>query len=367
VVLAGAVVAGFVALTALLSAACMWIAGANPSVVFQRLLSETLGTPYGIGQTLFKATPLVLTGLAVALPLHAGLFNIGAEGQLTAGAFAAACVGLAAGAWPGPVLVVACAVAAFVAGGAWAGIAGVLRSRFEAHEVISTIMLNFVALGITSYFVTTHLAEPETVHTAPIAASAWLARLSRFVPSLQGSAANTSLFVSLAAACFVWVFLWRTAAGFSVRAVGSGPRAAEAGGVSVGRSQLAAFVVGGGLAGLAGVNEVLGFRHYFTVGFSDGVGFMGIAVAMLGLQHPAGVVLAALLLGAVSHGGLVVGDLVPQEVVEILEGLVIVMVLVAGFVVRRVEIARRKRALSGANLQGSLDGMTRRRISRDRP
>jgi simple sugar transport system permease protein len=320
----------------------MAVAGANPLEVYARLVSRTLLTPYGIGQTLWKATPLLFTGLAVAVPLRAGLFNIGAEGQLHLGAFAAAWLGLVLSGVPGPLLAVGCGVAAFAAGGLWGGIAGALKARFGAHEVITTIMLNFLAAALTGYLTTYHLAVPETIHTAPIPEGAWLTRLSTWIPALHGASVSTALFVALLAALGVGILLWRTVWGYELRAVGLGARAAEANGIPVGRTQLLALVVGGGLAGLVGVHEVLGYRHWFSVGFSDGVGFVGIAVAMLGFAHPLGVVLAALLFGAMSHGGLAIADLVPREVVGILQGVTILAVLTGRYADERWRLALEK-------------------------
>jgi simple sugar transport system permease protein len=153
---------------------------------------------------------------------------------------------------------------------------------------------------------------------------------------------STALFVALLAALGVGVLLWRTVWGYELRAVGLGARAAEANGIPVGRTQLLALVVGGGLAGLVGVHEVLGYRHWFSVGFSDGVGFVGIAVAMLGFAHPLGVVLAALLFGAMSHGGLAIADLVPREVVGILQGVTILAVLTGRYADERWRLSLEK-------------------------
>lgn len=325
-----------------IGAIAMLVADANPFEVYGRLVSRTLLTPYGIGQTLWKATPLLFTGLAVALPLRAGLFNIGAEGQLHLGAFAAAWVGLLLAGMPGPLVALTAAVAAFVAGGAWGGIAGGLKARFGAHEVITTIMLNFLAVALTGYVTTYHLAVSETVHTAPIPEGAWLSRLSELIPALRGASVSTALFVALLAAIAVGVYLWRTVWGYELRAVGLNARAAEASGIAVGRVQLRAMALGGGLAGLVGVHEVLGYRHWFSVGFSDGVGFVGIAVAMLGFAHPVGVVLAALLFGAMSHGGLVIADLVPREVTGILQGVTILAVLAGRYLDDRWRLRLRK-------------------------
>ncbi len=172
--------------------------GQSPAVVFRALLAGTWGNPYGIGQVLFKATPLILTGLAVAIPFRAGLFNIGAEGQLVLGALAAGLVGTwlpAATPWVLGVPLVALAAAG--AGAGWGALPGVLRARFGAHEVITTIMLNFVALALANYLVSTAFAVPGTLHTAPIVEGARLSRLGAWIGALHGSAANAALLLAL--------------------------------------------------------------------------------------------------------------------------------------------------------------------------
>ncbi len=335
------------ALTLGIGAILVAVAGASPMVVLARLVSETLLSPYGLGQSLFNATPLIFTGLAVALPFRAGLFNIGAEGQLYVGAFAAAALALALPGVPGPMLCAGVMIAAALGGALWGGIAGALKSRFGAHEVISTIMLNFVAIALTGYVVTYHMAVPETIHTEHVPSSIWLPRLSTIIPAFRGASVSVALAVALVVAALVHVFLWRTPLGFELRAVGLNPRAAGAAGIAVGARQRTAFVLGGAMAGLVGVHEVLGYRHYFGANFSDGVGFMGIAVAMLGQSRPIGVVLAALLFGAMQHGGLTVSDLVPKEIVSILQGVVILMILVSRSVAERLRVERAKAALAG--------------------
>lgn len=318
------------------------VAGTSPARFFTELLRGTLLSPYGIGQTLFKATPLIFTGLAVALPLRAGLFNIGAEGQLIVGAFAAAWVGVVASPLPGVVVALVAVFAAFLCGAAWGGIAGAMKRRFGAHEVITTIMLNFVAAALTGYVVTYHFAVPETIHTPAVDAGAWLPKLGEMWPAARGSTANLAFPVALCVALTVGGLLWRSVPGFELRAVGLGARAAEAGGIVAGRTHLAALAIGGGCAGLVGVNEVLGYRHYFQTDFSEGWGFMGIAVALLGRNHPAGVVMAALLFGALSHGGLVVNHLVPREIVGVIQAVVILTVLAGRFAAHRWHLAVQK-------------------------
>ena len=313
------------------------IYGESPARVFGALLEGTWGNAYGIGQVLFKATPLIFTGLAVAIPFRAGLFNIGAEGQLVLGALMAGIIGsvLPAGTpWILAIPIVAAAAAA--TGAAWGSVPGALKARFGAHEVITTIMLNFVALALANYLVAAHFHQPETLHTAPIVEGARLSRLGAFLGPLHGSASNTAFFWALATAVVAWWVLFRTSVGYQIRALGLNARAAEFGGISLLRISTLAMAIAGGCAGLVGVNFVQGYKYYFEDGFSGGVGFMGIAVALLGRNHPLGVVLAALLFGTLSQGGLAINALVPKEIVEILQAVIILAVVMASKEVRRV-------------------------------
>jgi simple sugar transport system permease protein len=311
--------------------------GESPARVFLALLEGTWGTAYGIGQVLFKATPLILTGLAVALPFRAGLFNIGAEGQATLGALATALVGLALPeSIPVLVAVPLAASAGFLAGGTWAALPAVLRVRFGAHEVISTILLNFVALSLANYLVASLFALPETLHTAAIPESARLARLGSIVDPLHGSAANLSLFFALGLAAYLAWLLFRTRLGYEIRAVGLNPRAAQNGGISLLKTSVVSMAIAGGCAGLVGMNFVQGYKYYFEEGFAGGVGFMGIAVALLGRNHPLWVVPAALVFGTLSQGGLAINALVPKELVEVLQAVIILAVVASASEVRDI-------------------------------
>jgi simple sugar transport system permease protein len=310
--------------------------GQSPGVVWRMLLEGTWGNPYGFGQVLYKATTLTCTGLSVALAMRAGLFNIGAEGQLAAGGFGAAIVGLwLPSATPAFAAVFACVLAACVAGGAVGAVPGVLRSRLGAHEVIVTIMLNFIVLALLNYVVSAKLHVPETVHTPAIQAGA-IARISGTFGAFHGSAANWSLaIVALAAVAVGWL-LFRTKSGFELRAVGLQPDAAEYAGVRVGATWSKALVLSGALAGLGGINFVLGYKGYFEDGFTGGAGFLGIAVALVGRNHPLGVVFAALFFATLSQGGLAINAMVPKQIVDVLQGIVILAVVAAVPEVRRV-------------------------------
>jgi ABC-type uncharacterized transport system permease subunit len=314
--------------------------GEDPLAIYALMLRQSLGTGYGLGQTLFKATPLIFAGLAVALGFRAGLFNIGVEGQLYLGGLAAALTGVALAGLPAVLLLPLALLAAAAAGAAWGAIPGALKARFGAHEVINTIMLNFIAFALAS-FVGRFVFEPATVRTATIGPGAEIARLDVFLPALHGSPVNLSLLLALLVAAGTRLLLFGTRLGYELRAVGLNATAAEYGGISIGRTQVVAMALSGALAGLGGANFVLGYKHYFELGFSAGAGFLGIAVALLGRNHPVGVVVAALFFGALSYGGLVINQQVPKELVEVLQALVILLAITAQVLMER--LARRMR------------------------
>jgi len=317
-----ALVLGISLLSAMAAGSLLILAlGESPAHVYGLLLRSTWGDSYGVGQVLFKSTPLIFTGLSVALAFRAGLFNIGAEGQLMLGGLAAALVGasLPAGA-PAALALPLVVLAAALAGAVWGAIPGVLRACFGAHEVINTIMLNFLAAALV-LGLGHEVFLPETTHTALVVEGARLPALG-----LAGSAANLSFILALVAAAAVWFYLARARRGFELRAVGLSPGAAENAGVRVRATWVAAMATAGALAGLVGCNFVLGYKHYFEEGMGRGAGFMGIAVALLGRGHPLGVVLAALLLGTLSHGGMAVNALVPKELVDVLQAVIILAV-----------------------------------------
>jgi general nucleoside transport system permease protein len=314
--------------------------GQQPGEVFRLLLEGTWGNAYGFGQVLYKATTLTFTGLAVSLGLRAGLFNVGAESQLAAGGFCAALVGLLVpSGLPAVILLPVFILAAAIGGGVVGGIPGVLKSKFGAHEVITTIMLNFVVMALLNYLIAAHLRVENTLHTKEIPAGR-IPRLDAFFPAFHGSAANLVLVLALVAAGCVAFYLFRTRRGFELRAVGLQPHAAEYAGVDVGGVWLRAMIASGALAGIGGLNFVLGYKHYYEEGFAGGAGFLGIAVAIVGRNSPVGVVLAALLFATISQGGLAVNAIVPKEFVDVLQAVVIIAVAASVPAVRRLLRAR---------------------------
>ncbi len=268
----------------------VWIIGDSPFQTYKLLIGSAFSWPDGIGYTLFNATPLIFTGLAVAVAFRCGLLNIGAEGQLYVAAFATAWVGIKFGGisivnpgsgqvlsspianLPAPVLLPLCCIVAIAAGAIWGGIPGLLKARFGSHEVINTIMLNFIAVALLSYFTQYHFKIP-------------------------GDAIMQT--------------------------------AAEYGGISIRKQIILAMSISGGLAGMVGINEVLGYRHRYYDGFSANYGFVGIAVALLGRNHPVGVFLAAILFAILLRGGIFVDAYtvhVSKDIVDMLQGIVIVFV-----------------------------------------
>ena len=323
-----------VGLALAVGAAFIAAVGQNPFDIYARMAGGAFGNAYGLGQVLARATPLIFTGLAVALGFRAGLFNIGAEGQLYVGAFAAGLVGHALAGLPAFLLLPLTVFAGMAGVALWAFLPAWLKARVGAHEVINTILMNFIALALVQYL--GHFSfEHATVHTAAIGAGARIPRMEALFPVFHGSPLNLSLFLALAAAGGVGWLLWRTRFGYELRAVGLSPPAAEYAGIRVPRVWIVALCLSGALAGLVGTNFVQGYKYYFESDFSGGVGFLGIAVALLGRNHPAGVVVAALFFAALSYGGLVINTRVPKELVEILQAIVILFSIVAHVVIER--------------------------------
>lgn len=286
-----------------------------------------LGSSYAIwSATLVRATPLLLVGLAVALAFRAGVLNIGAEGQLVLGAIAASGVALGFSAWP-PLLLIPAMIAAGAAGGAaWAGIAAWLRHRFGVLEVISTIMLNFIAAALVSWIVRGPLQEPTRVYPMSVT----FVDAARWPFLLSGQRTHLGLVIGVLAALALWFVLSRTAAGLRVRALGEGAAAAaSAGGVDVPRLRWQVFVLSGALAGLAGASEVGGVTWALYEGISPGYGYTAIAVALLARLEPRWILASAFFFGGLEAGGAAMqrNAGVPAVTVQIITAVLLLMVL----------------------------------------
>jgi simple sugar transport system permease protein len=291
------------------------------------LWNGAFGSRYAItSATLVRATPLLLAGLAVAIAFRAGILNVGAEGQLLAGATVATAIGVRWGAPLGALALPVALAAGAAMGAAWAGIAAWLRSRFNVLEVISTIMLNFVALHAVGYLVRGPMQEPLRIYPQ----SDSIAESARLPLLLSGTRLHVGFALAILCGIALWWMLRSTASGFRLRAVGANPfAAASAGRIDVARTTTRAFLLSGALAGLAGAVEVLGVTYALYENLSPGYGYTAIAVALLANLNPAGVILSGILFGALEAGaGAMQRDAgVPAVLVSVLEALLVLLIL----------------------------------------
>lgn len=320
----------------------MLVAGYDPIAGYGALLEGIVGSRYNIGETLRAISPLIFTGLAVAFAFRAGLFNIGVEGQLIIGQLAAAYVGSM---WnlPFGIHAIVAMIVAMLAAGGWAAIAGYLKARLQVHEVITTIMLNYVALYTSNYLIRVHF-HGEQERTPPIlpTASISLPGLSQW---FENARLHWGILIALLLAIIVYYLLFRTTLGYELRAVGHNPHAAEYAGMNVRRNIVTSMVISGMLAGLGGAVETLGVYGYYGIqgGFS-GAGFDGIAVALIGGNHPLGVVLAATLFGGLSYGSSSMQRLesIPTEVIRVVIAVIILFVAASALVQWLLDVFRKK-------------------------
>ena len=324
------------------------VLGDNPFEAFGLLLSNSFGSIKDIGWTLHYATPLIFTGLAVAVAFRCGLLNIGAEGQLYVAAFATAWVGIKFGgtvvdvfgkqenwSWyslPGWLLIPMCILTAIAAGALWGAIPGILKAKFGSHEVINTIMLNFIAVALVGYFTQYFYKIPgdPIMQTAPIGPAAEIPRLNSFLPFIPADVPlNVAFLLAILMCVVVYLYLWKTKWGYELRAVGQNPSAAEYGGISPKKQIIVAMTISGGLAGMVAIGEVLGVRHNYYHEFSGEWGFFGIAVALLGRNHPVGVFIAAIFFGVLLRGQIFVDAFtryVSKDLGAVLQAIIILFV-----------------------------------------
>ncbi|HLJ67843.1 MAG TPA: ABC transporter permease [Chloroflexota bacterium] len=321
-----------VALAVVIGGIVILVTGGNPLDAYSQLVQGAFGGAYNISETLVSAIPLMLTGMAVAFAFRTGLFNIGAEGQLYMGAIISSWVGFSFN-YP-PIVLIPLGLLAGAAGGAlWGGIAGTLKAWRGAHEVITTMMLNYVAILLSHFLIEPSpsgkfgpFQQPNSLGE-PVA-RAVNAHLPVIVPSalVPNARLSAALIVALACGVLFWFVLWRTSIGYKLRAVGLNPRAAEYAGINVGWATILAMLIAGALAGLGGMVTIYGLAPYrLTDTFSPGYGFEAIAVALLGKNTATGAILAAVLFGAIEHGSLIMqtNSGVSYHLTEVLEGLII--------------------------------------------
>lgn len=303
---------------------------ADPLQAYSSLFVGAFGDLSGITQTMAKATPLLLVGLGVCIAFRGGIINIGGEGQIIVGALAATAVAVGFKDAPGAILLPASLLVGALGGAVWGGIPGILKARLGVNEILSTVMMNAIAMQLSNFLLRGPMIDPkEIAQGTRIAQSALLPRsvwLPKLVPS---TLLHSGAIIALVMAVVVFIFLWRTTIGYRIRAVGLNPNAARYAGIRVPLYQALALTLGGAFAGLAGAIEVMGIQHRALEGLSGGYGFSGIVVALFGWLHPLGAIPASIL-----FGGLLVGadamqrtTQVPSALIDTLLGLVVLLVV----------------------------------------
>ncbi|MEN6410033.1 MAG: ABC transporter permease [Anaerolineaceae bacterium] len=307
------------------------LAGGNPFAAYAGLVEGAFGSAKALSETTVWATPYIFAGLAVALAFKGGLFNIGAEGQLAIGAVASAWVGYAL---PGilgvnlPTIIhlPLTLIAGMLGGLIWGGIPGWLRAKFGGSEVINTIMMNYIILNIISYLLNGPMKDPNPLNV--VARTPMIADSARIPTIFPGFRLHWGFILALAVAFLVWWLLQKTTLGFEIRTTGANPDAAKYAGINVGRILTITMALSGLLAGLAGTIEVTALNYRHELGFSTGYGFDAIAIALLGKGNPLGVVLAALLFGAMRNGATRMQFLtqIPVDVISVIQALILLFV-----------------------------------------
>jgi simple sugar transport system permease protein len=354
-----ALLASFV--IALLAGSLLILAyGENPIEVYRSILDASLGSPDGIGYVLAIATPLIFSALAVSVCFKGGMFNIGVEGQYLVAMITAAVAELNLDFLPGFLLVPAVLLAAMLGGMIWAAIPAVLKVKRGAHEVVTTIMLNAIALSLMGWALNGPLKyndAPEgafvDLRTNVFPKTGLVGDLGSVFGVTPGAHLSWLLFLAIAAAIMVWFLIRRTRLGYEARAVGSSPGSAKAGGVSIGSTQIRLFLISGALAGLIGMQQILADRGYLPLNYVPLLGFLGIGVAFLGQNSPIGIIFAAILWGILSRGevALQISSQVPREFIIILQGLLILTVVIIYQIAKRRLAARQ---LQRAGMAGEL-------------
>ncbi|MGN7167045.1 ABC transporter permease [Paenibacillus cellulositrophicus] len=318
----------------IVGAIIMLIGGYDPILAYSSLFSTVFGNLYDFGETIREITPLIMTGLAVAFAFRAGLFNIGAEGQYIVGMTAATVVGIKLTGLPIVVHAIVAIIAGGLAGGIWAGITGYLKAKRGVNEVIISIMLNWTGLYLSNFIVRNFLLlkgqqRSEDIKDTASISIGWLSDMFSDARMHWGTA------IAILAAVFFYVFMWKSKQGYELRAVGHNVDAAKYAGMNVKSNIVKAMFISGIFAGLGGAFQVLGVFHYQAIFTgSPGVGFDGIAVALIGMNHPFGILLSAALFGTLTYGsaGMSFGADVPPEIIRIVIGSIIFFIAAQGIV-----------------------------------
>jgi simple sugar transport system permease protein len=322
-------------IAALIAGAVMLVLlGVNPFVAYAALVDGAFGSPNSIADTFVKATPLLLVGAGICIAFRGGVINVGGEGQLIVGALSASVAALYLGDLPGWLLITICLILGFLGGAAWGAIPGALKAYLNVNEILTTIMLNAIAIQGMNFLLSGPLMDPMQV-----TAGSFIPQTARFpisidLPRLVPTRLHAGVLLAVVAAILVWLLLWRTTIGFRIRAVGLSPKAARRAGIRVERYAMLALILSGALAGLAGAVQVLGVNHrMFTdgsaAGFTGNAGFNGIVAALFGQLHPIGTIPASFFFGALLVGANKMQRVtqVPTSMIIALNGLLVIFVV----------------------------------------
>jgi ABC-type uncharacterized transport system permease subunit len=321
-----------------IGAVMLWLLKVNPLAAYGALVSGVVGSVFGVTQSLVQATPLLFVALGIVIAFRGGVLNIGAEGQITVGALAATAFALSLPHLPAVVMIPLCIIAGALAGAAWGGIPGFLKARLGVNEILSTIMMNQIAIQLNLYLLTGPMLDPaEVAAGTSIAQSALLPRaawLPRLVPQ---TLLNAGTILALILAILVYIFMWRTTIGYRIRAVGLNPNASRYAGINVRIYQVLSLVLGGAFAGIAGAALVMGVQRRMIYGLSGGYGFTGIVVALFGQLHPLGAIPAAIIFGALLVGADQMQRTmqVPSAIVTVILGMIVLFVVSSTIFSRR--------------------------------
>lgn len=329
----------FAVLAALaVGAVLLLLVGANPIEAYGALLYGAFGSVNGLAQVITKATPLLIVALGICIAFRGGVINIGGEGQIIVGALAAAALALSMPNLVWLLLLPLTLLAGVLAGGLWGGVPGVLKARLGVNEILTTVMMNQIALQLMNFLLRGPMLDPEQIaagtnipQSAALPESAWLARL------IPRTLVHSGAILAVVLAILVYILLWRTTIGYRIRAVGLNPAAARYAGIPVQFYLALSLILSGAFAGLAGAVEVTGVHHRMLEGLSGGYGFSGIVAALFGKLHPLGAIPASFLFGALLVGAdrMQRAVQVPSALVIALQGLVVLFVVASGLLVRR--------------------------------
>ncbi|MFP4431998.1 MAG: ABC transporter permease [Spirochaetaceae bacterium] len=343
----------------IISAFFLLLLQANPLEAYAAMLRGALGTTFGVTQTLVKATPLLLVGLGICIAFRASCINIGGPGQMISGALLAAWFSLGAADWPGWLLIPTLVALGFVGGAVWGFVPGILKARFNVNEILTTIMMNSIALQLMNLLLQGPLMDPEGIEAGTfLMQSARLPAQTRLARIIPRTLLHSGVFLALGMAVVVFFLLWRTTVGYRIRATGLNPNASRYSGIGVPFHQALSLTLAGGFAGMAGVVEVMGVHYRLIEGFTSGYGFTGIVAALLGWLHPLGLIPASIFFGA-----LLVGADTMQRAVQVPSALVnailgLVVLFVSGSAVgtrRRIEKTRSRASLEVLSLETNLE------------